>query len=155
MEITREYLREHFDYDAGTGLLHRRSTGLIADLPDSKGYSRVKVSRKYYRAHRLVWMYFHGAWPDHIDHINGVRWDNRLENLRSVTSSGNGRNAAICSNNTSGVTGVSLCGTHNKWASYISTNSGPTRLYWGQDFFEACCRRKAAELKLNYTGRVK
>lgn len=92
--ITQETLKSLMTYDQKTGVLlwkvidgriHKdRSVGLIG----SDGYVAVKIAGRTYKAHRLVWLYVHGAWPEHfIDHINGVRTDNRLENLRDVEHS--------------------------------------------------------------------
>lgn len=90
--LTAERLRELLIYDAQTGLFTRRITnrrwlaGQVAGSIDVNGHILINVDRVQYRAHRLAWLYTHGRWPaNDIDHMNGVRTDNRLENLRDVT----------------------------------------------------------------------
>lgn len=84
------------------------------------GYIRIGVDGRYYMAHRLAWLYVCGRWPEHhIDHINGDRADNRIENLRDVTSSVNSQNQrkAHPNNKGSGLLGVSQ--NHWKWTARI------------------------------------
>ncbi|MGL9722000.1 HNH endonuclease [Symbiopectobacterium sp.] len=71
------------------------------------GYVYITINKKLYRAHRLAWFFFFGRWPEkEIDHINGVKNDNRISNLREATSSQNHQNEKIPKNNKSGVKGV-------------------------------------------------
>jgi len=57
------------------------------------GYRCIKVLGRLQLAHRLAWLYVHGVWPDHeIDHLNGIRSDNRLGNLRDVSRTTNSEN---------------------------------------------------------------
>jgi hypothetical protein len=98
--MTAEELRERLDYDPETGVFTwRRSEstrvkiGGVAGTYTEKGYVRVRVLGRPYRAHRLAWLYVRGVWPqDQIDHINGIRDDNRIENLREATNAENQRN---------------------------------------------------------------
>ena len=54
------------------------------------GYRQMKIGGKMYLEHRVVWFAVHGEWPDgEIDHINRVRDDNRVENLRVTNRSHN------------------------------------------------------------------
>jgi hypothetical protein len=74
---------------------------------NSHGYAEIKVNGRRYKAHRLAWLYVYSEWPDQIDHINGVRHDNRIENLRSVSSKANTHNQRKAHvNSTTGVLGV-------------------------------------------------
>jgi len=70
--------------------------------------------------HRLVWAFVNGKWPnDQIDHVNGIKNDNRLINLREANNSQNNMNKGKQSNNTSGFKGVSWHKLRNKWRSDI------------------------------------
>lgn len=113
--VTQKILKEKFDYDSATGNLiriqnsnHRKDCGQIAGTIHHQGYRTIKINYKLYLAHRLVWMYHYGVFPTMmLDHINGIRADNRIENLREVTPEQNNHNQ-ICAhkNNQSGKLGV-------------------------------------------------
>lgn len=97
--LTQQRLKELFKYDPETGAFTRRvgrgsaKAGAIAGYRRRQGYLMIRVGRHLYYAHRLVWLYMHGKWPDdQIDHINGVRDDNRLSNLREATPAQNMQN---------------------------------------------------------------
>ena len=100
-DLTAQRLRELLDYDPSTGLFTwrvtngwRRKAGAIAGGAETwNGYLRVGIDGRVYMAHRLAWLHVHGEWPQaDIDHINGIRSDNRIVNLRDVTRSVNLQN---------------------------------------------------------------
>jgi hypothetical protein len=63
---------------------------------NKKGYIQIQMDLRCYRAHRIAWFLYHGSWPKQdIDHINGIPWDNRIENLRQVTRSKNQQNKKV------------------------------------------------------------
>jgi hypothetical protein len=70
------------------------------------GYRYVKIQGRQLLEHRLIWALVHGTWPQRIDHINGIRDDNRLANLRAATAAENAWNEPLRHTNTSGVKGV-------------------------------------------------
>ena len=105
---------------------------------------------KGYLLHRVIWLIETGEWPKQIDHINGDPADNRWTNLRNVENTRNMRNKAMFKNNTSGIMGVCWGKKGKRWYSTIYDKGKIVPLYWGLDFFEACCRRKSAELKYGY-----
>lgn len=110
--ITQELLRNTFDLDDQGNLVRkfsrgRSKKGTYSECKDRYGYVCIGLHGKVYRAHRLVWMYVYGYFPDKdIDHINGIRSDNRPENLRVLSRSENKQNQAVQRNNKTGVKGV-------------------------------------------------
>ena len=95
--LTREYLTSLFEYRDGA--LYRRLSrgpqhaGARAGTKTKKGYIRVRIDGVFYMEHRLVFFLFHGRWPEMTDHVNGIRDDNRIENLRECTAAENAYNA--------------------------------------------------------------
>ena len=95
--ITKDEIHRMFTYD-NRGYLVRRlgsRAGQRAGTTHSSGYRRVTVNGKKMREHRLVFLLHHGYIPTHVDHVNGERADNRIENLRAATSSQNQWNRAV------------------------------------------------------------
>jgi len=128
-ELTKEYLCELFDYNSETGDLiwkvprgQGTEPGDIVKCKRTGGYLVAVINGKQHAAHRIIWVMMHGYWPREIDHINGITDDNRLENLRDVTSQENARNMAMRSDNTSGVCGVTFVKRVNKWKAQININ---------------------------------
>ena len=98
--LTQAELKQLLIYDPVTGVFINRVTrnsqaliGNEAGTNHPDGYRHMKINHKCYLAHRLAWLYVHGEWPDgQIDHINGNRKDNRIENLRLVCNKQNSEN---------------------------------------------------------------
>lgn len=98
-QLTAERLRELFFYNPDTGIFTRRraignvKAGKICASRDTAGHIHFRVDKRMYSGHRLAWLYMNGDWPEHhIDHINGIRDDNRISNLRDVTPNVNAQN---------------------------------------------------------------
>lgn len=71
----------------------RIKVGDRAGTLGSGGYMRMTFRRKTYTVHRAIWAWHHGVWPDsQIDHINRIRHDNRIENLRLASPAENSQN---------------------------------------------------------------
>ena len=154
-DITAEKLRELLHYDHETGIFtwkvrtpNQINIGDVAGCPTGNGYLRIKVQSRPYKAHRLAWLYMYGTWPeDQIDHINRIRTDNRIANLRAVTSKQNQQNAGKRSDNTSGHPGVCWNKQHSKWVANIRHNQKLIHLGCYSTIEEALSARKAGELK--------
>ena len=125
-ELTQERLKELLHYDPETGLFtwikrpsNRVKVGDIAGKPGPIGYVRIGISGVVYFAHRLVFLYMDGDFPEEVDHINGVRDDNRWSNLRRATKAENRRNVGKKIVNTSGFKGVSFVERLGKYQARI------------------------------------
>lgn len=87
----------------------------------TNGYKVGRIRGRNFMAHVAAWAYMHGEWPDgDIDHINGDRSDNRIENLRVVSRSENLRNKGLCARNKSGEIGIYWGKDRNKWRVELS-----------------------------------
>jgi hypothetical protein len=114
--LTAERLRELLDYDPLTGVFLWKvpraqviKAGDLAGTFCAKGYRKIIVDGRSYKAHRLAWLYVYGEWPaDQIDHINRVKDDNRIANLRSVTNGENRANTLVNRNNPVGEKNVRM-----------------------------------------------
>lgn len=125
---------ELFRYDYETGVLYWRwrvnnrvPKTLEAGTQrksNSDGYLNVSVNGRLYPVHRVVMLMCYGFYGEglEVDHINHVRNDNRLLNLRFVTRSENRKNQSVSSKNTSGVTGVYFSKAKKKYIAQIKVN---------------------------------
>lgn len=86
---------EKITYDEKTGQFIWNNTGRRAGWLEKNGYIRIEIDGKKYSAHRLAWLLVYGYEPKEIDHINGNRSDNRIENLREVDRRTNNQNLKI------------------------------------------------------------
>jgi hypothetical protein len=128
--MLEKQLKETYSYNPTDGSfirIKRTSNRFIGEivgcLDKSTGYIKLGIGLKVYHAHRLAWLYTYGHLPKYIDHINGIKHDNRLCNLRDCTNSENMRNSKIRSDNTSGVKGVSWDITKQVYITQIWLNN--------------------------------
>lgn len=119
--VTRERVIELFLYDPITGHLIRRKSGKVVGIKQ-QGRSIVNVDGNVVLVHRVIWLYMTGYWPEQVDHINGIHWDNRWTNLREASNTENSRNSRKPINNTSGHKGVSYIARLNKYRATIMVN---------------------------------
>jgi hypothetical protein len=126
--LTAEEVRRLFNYDPDTGIFtrlvnrHRFKAGEVAGAKSDDGYINIKIRTKTYKAHRLAWLYVYGLFPSlQVDHINGIRSDNRISNLREVSHSGNTQNQKEAQrSNKSGFLGVSP--NNRRWKATIAVH---------------------------------
>lgn len=156
-QLTQQYLLEILDYNPDTGVFTNRFTrsnnskvGQIVGTKCDSGYVRITIKEKTYLIHRLAWFYVHGYFPTkHLDHINGIKDDNRIANLREATGSENNQNMAMKRSNTSGFIGVNWCKKSKKWESRIRHDGKRTRLGYYDTPQEAYAAYLKAKLELH------
>lgn len=165
--LTQEYVNECFTYDESTGLLtwkvrpkhhfktsqpynsfNARFSGVVAgtiNMSDGKCRLKVQINNKAYMAHRVIWLLVTGAWPEfEVDHEDGNSANNKPQNIRSVDHLENQKNRRLNANNKSGVSGVRFY--RGKFYSRIKVAGKALHLGCHNDFFEAVCARKSAEI---------
>lgn len=124
-------VRELLDYNVDTGVFTRRvncsntKAGAIAGSVHKDGYLQIAIDGRRYLSHRLAWLYVHGRWPCfEIDHINGIRTDNRIVNLRDVPKAVNQQNlkAAPRGKASGAPLGVTWYRKSRKWRAQIAVD---------------------------------
>jgi hypothetical protein len=112
------------------------------------GYMKGSVNGVTLAAHRVAWAVYYGAWPDmYIDHINGEKSDNRIENLRDVNRVQNGQNSKISARNTSGIIGVGWHKASSRWIAHIGLNGTCKTIGYFSEFGDAVRARQQADLQ--------
>lgn len=164
------YLRDRLTYDPESGEVcwvsrpeadfatpgawrswNSRMAGKVAGSDSSSGYRDIRVDGTRLMLHRVIWAMYHGHWPKgQIDHINGSRADNRIQNLRDVSVVENRRNAAIPSDNKSGVAGVRWKKRDQRWVAEVGVGGRRVHLGNFESFQEAVDCRKAAEVEYRF-----
>lgn len=145
------------DYDPGTGIFRWKvkrngfgggvHPGDVAGT-DRYGYVQINVTQKLWRAHRLAWLFQTGELPPkgiEIDHINGIRNDNRWSNLRLVTRRQNNLNLGLSKRNVSGVKGVSWDAKSSKWLARLKHEGKVVHLGYHDTIEAAATARKDGE----------
>ena len=120
--ITQQAIADCFEYRDGLlywkGISHPNKQHLLnkpAGSIHKTGYRHISWRGKVQKAHRLIFMLHYGYLPPEVDHINGDRQDNRIENLRPATRSENQCNRGAIASNTSGYPGVSWHKASKAW----------------------------------------
>ena len=116
----------------------------------SGGYMQLTVNFRNYFAHRIIWCYHYGAIASNlqIDHIDGNKANNIIENLRLAThAQNNSNNKRAFRNSKSNILGVSWVKQRSKWMVYIGSNNKTIYLGLFANQENAIAVRKAAELQ--------
>jgi hypothetical protein len=164
LDIDIDYLRQRLRYEPETGKLYwlhyesmpkgwlTKYAGKEAfTAGNGKDYRRGSLDSTQFLAHRVAWALHYGEWPtDQIDHINGVKDDNRVVNLRAVNSQENSKNSKKSSKNTSGVSGVCWHRRYRKWLVGIKLDYKRKHLGYFDTIEEATKARKEAEVKYGF-----
>jgi len=128
--LTQEYLKSILNYNPETGVLTwaifknaRAQIGDVAGTKDSKGYIQIRIDNRFYRAHRIIWIYVYGETPTHnIDHIDGNRSNNAISNLRLASVSQNNQNRKRNEKSSTQYKGIYLVKKSGKFVAQIKKN---------------------------------
>jgi hypothetical protein len=126
--MNQEQLKQILNYDPDTGIFtwkvangRRVKIGEIAGRTTNTGHRQIGINNKQYLQHRLAWLYVYGTMPSkNIDHINGIRNDNRIANLREATHLENHQNRSKTIKNSTGYLGVVL--TRGRYIAQITVD---------------------------------
>ena len=149
-----EKLQKTFNYSPETGIVTRKIAkggaevgSICGTVMKESGHLRIRFDGKKYLLHRLIWTMYNGSIIPNgiqVDHINHNPADNRIVNLRLVTSKENGRNKSKRKTSFSGVTGVTW--KNNKWCARIKIDGKSIHLGYFLEFHKAMDARKNAEV---------
>ncbi len=158
-ELTYERAHQLLEYNQDTGDLIWKKRGVqpfdwgtagkVAGFVDERAAGRkcVRIDRKLYLAHRVIWLMVTGSWPAmDIDHKNGNAGDNRFENLRLATVTENNRNTGLSKNSTTGFKGVHFYKAVQKYQAHITVNRKRIHLGYyetAEEAHEAYCKAAA------------
>ncbi len=160
--ITQARLKERVNYCLETGIFTwlttegpRARIGATLGSLNTWGYLQCHLDKRRYLLHRLAWLYVHGVLPSHqIDHINHIKTDNRMANLRDVVQSVNQHNLRKRVDNSTGVTGVYWDKHSQKWAAKICVAARLLNLGRFVDKDDAIAARLQAERKYHPTRPI-
>ena len=154
-------VEKYYRYDHETGLLYNKykrnnridTTKFVGCINKKNNYLFVGVNGKVYSVHRIAWRLYYGIWPKHtIDHINGIRHDNRITNLRDVSHRVNLQNQV--KHRTGHLLGTTLHKYNNKYrAKFLYKNKlfnlgyFETEIEAHQQYLKACKAIEEREFK--------
>lgn len=151
--LTQKELKRVLHYNPDTGIFTRKvslgkvKAGEVAGSPHkASGYIHISIHKKKHRANRLAWLYMEGYWPEHeIDHIDGVRDNNKWLNLRHGSHSCNMQNTKTRVDNKTKFVGVSFYKAQSKWQATMTVQGSTFHLGYYDDIFEAALARYTCE----------
>ena len=137
MDISQKLLQEIFSYEDGNliwkqSIGKRISVGQIAGRKNNQ-YRMIGLMGNGYMAHRLIFMFHHGYFPKEVDHIDGNKLNNRIENLRAASHSDNLKNQKLKSSNTSGQKNVGWAKREQKWRVRLTINGKDKHIGYFKD----------------------
>ena len=125
--MTAEYANSLFEYCDGklywkVKKCYSVVVGQEVGSEHGRGYRAVQIDGKNYKLHRIVFLMHNGYFPEQVDHINGDKTDNRIENLRAATNSENQKNVPVRPWSKTGVKNVTKRKDRDAYMVTVSVN---------------------------------
>lgn len=153
--ITQKELKQRLHYNPLTGIFtwlvvkKHNLVGKEAGCSMKIGYRDIYMAPRRYYSHRLAWLYVYGYMPDKIDHKDGIRYNNRIDNLRDVSQKENTKNSSLRCDNTTGHPGIGKW-KNNRFRCRIYVDGKEIALGIFNTYEEALKVRLEAEVKYNF-----
>jgi hypothetical protein len=154
--LTLEVVKSLLDYNPETGVFLRKKNaakapaGSVATKPHVKGYLKISIKNKLYLAHRIAWFLHYGEMPGGIiDHINQIKTDNRICNLRICSYTENLYNSKTNAKNTSGHRGVYWNIQAKRWTAKINNQKKQIHLGNYKSKNDAIAAYRTAAIKIS------
>lgn len=145
--LNKDALHEIFEYRDGVLYWKPKPAGTI----DGNGYMQTGINGRYFKNHRIIFLMHHGYLPDLIDHIDGNKLNNKIENLREATESQNNYNKRLQKNNRSGVKGVHWVKRFKKWRVRIGFDGKDVHVGYFEKYEDAVSAATKTRSKLHKT----
>jgi hypothetical protein len=146
--LSQDLLKELFEYCDGNLFWKvnrgKARKGQLAGILGNTGYWKIRLYKRLYQAHRLIFLMQKGYLPVELDHIDGNKLNNRIDNLREATRSQNELNKGMKKNNTSGVKNVFWSKEFNKWKVQMSVDGKKRHVGYFEDL------EVAKEIAINF-----
>lgn len=151
--LTEKRLRTLLHYAPDTGVFTRLESvrgvaaGSVAGTKHNRGYLAVRIDGSKYLLHRLAFLYMTGHLPTQgVDHVNGIKSDNRWSNLRKANQSENSQNRRLRKDSTSGATGISFKKAVRLWVVVITIDGKSKHIGYYKSLQEAVIAQTNAKL---------
>lgn len=157
-EITQQTALEYLRYEPETGFLFWRKKASDKTVIGKRagwqrspnGYRQVGLVKEIVYEHRLIWLIVTGAFPEfQIDHRNGLKYDNKFDNLREASGTQNLANIGVKRDNTSGTKNVHWCNTKKRWIVKVKRSGSVHHVGAFSDYGTAVIAADAARLAVH------